>query len=336
MYSKMIVDSLGFPQLKSFSDFSKALSISNASLYSLINRKNNYYKTITIPKKNGDPRILHAPSFSMKVVQRWIYEEILKKVSVSPSAMAFVEHKNGLLDSANKHKNNMYLLHIDIQDFFDSINKERVRKLFYGLGYNSVIVFLLSELCTLDDKLPQGAVTSPALANLICYRLDARLSGLCKKRDVAYTRYADDMCFSAKDRVTLLKLYPIVLRIVSDEDFVVNERKTHYCSYTRRMSLLGLTINDQSVHVEYERKRKLRAKIYNSIVTGNYSNRLQIIGTISYIQSIEPNYKARVIKYISKIIQKEIVTSNKNLVDAYNKNKFYASLPDCVYSGKYD
>lgn len=90
---------------------------------------------------------------------------------------------------AEKHKNNLYVFKLDLKDFYPSIKREKVYYAFANIGYNADVSNLLTNICVVDDELPQGAVTSPYLANLICRKLDLRIAGYCNKRNIVYTRY---------------------------------------------------------------------------------------------------------------------------------------------------
>ena len=52
-------------------------------------------------------------------------------------------------------------------------------------------------LCYYDEGLPQGAPSSPAISNLILRDFDRTVGSWCAQRDIAYTRYCDDLTFSA-------------------------------------------------------------------------------------------------------------------------------------------
>ncbi len=84
---------------------------------------------------------------------------------------------------AEKHKNNLYVLKLDLKKFYPSIKRKKVYYAFLNIGYNADISNLLTNICVVDDELPQGAVTSPYLANLICRKLDLRIAGYCNKRN---------------------------------------------------------------------------------------------------------------------------------------------------------
>lgn len=332
--NRIYTNTLNIPYVNSFSELAESMSISNRFLYSLINQKDYFYRTKIIPKKSGAKRELHIPSYSMKAVQRWIYLNILVANNPSQNSMAFRPSINGILETAKQHKNNTYILEMDLHDFFNNINKERVYKFFLSIGYNYEVSYLLSELCTYNNCLPQGAVTSPCLSNLICYRFDMRLSGLCNKRGVTYTRYADDLSFSSNDKVQLNKIQNSIVQIIKNEGFSVNNSKTRFLSNFRRKNVLGLNLNDNSIHVPHDYKRIIRSEIFNCIRTGNYSDKRHIIGEIMYVNSIENKEGNDYIKYIKKYLinlsSKEWLRSNRFLSNEYNKNKFFEDLPDCI------
>ena len=143
--------------------------------------------------------------------------------------MAFRKGKDyGHKQNALYHSNTLYGLALDLKDFFPSITASKVYTIFSSLGYNNFAATILTNLCTLDGKLPQGSACSPALSNIICITLDKRLIGLCEKRGIRYSRYADDMYFSCDDKALLLKNFPIITKIIEDEDFNINEKKTHF------------------------------------------------------------------------------------------------------------
>lgn len=328
--NNVVIKTLGIPTIYSFSDLASKLSISQSTLYTMLNKKWYFYSEKQIPKKDGTNRELRVPMLSLKVVQKWILVEILQKISVSEFSMAFVPKRNGLLASAEMHRKNLFFLEMDIHNFFGNITEQKIYKLFCDMGYNFDVASILTGLCTYDGVLPQGAVTSPYLANLVCFNLDARLNGLCRKRDIVYSRYADDLCFSSNNRTILNKIEPIVEKILLDEGFEANKKKTRYLSDDTRKTIVGITVNNKEIHVAKQLKRRLRAKIYNAISTGNYSMRGEIIGTIAYITSIEKGYKKTILKYIEMITMRETLRDNMKIVEKYNENKFFKESKDML------
>ena len=287
-----------------------------------------------MPKKDGTPRSLNIPSLSLKVIQKWILIEILEKINVSEQAMAFVPKKNGLKENAEFHKKNIFLLEMDITNFFGTIAEKQVYKLFCSIGYGSKVATVLTNLCTYDGVLPQGAVTSPYIANLVCYHLDARLNGYCSRRDIEYTRYADDLAFSSNNKTLLNRVEKFLKYIVTKEGFIINEKKTRYLSNDVKKTVTGITINNEELHVDKSFKRTIRAQIYTSVKFKKYYDNDKIRGKIAYVNSIENCYQEKIIEYIKTIIVKPGLTSNLEVVNNFNKNKLFPILPDMVFTKK--
>ena len=170
------------------------------------------YKVFHVNKKDGTPRTIHAPAWSVKLFQRWILENILYKIKTSQYSYGFekgIRRGSPLVQCAEKHKNNLYVLKMDLKNFYPSIQRERVFYAFTDIGYNDEVANLLTNACVHDDALPQGAVTSAYLANIICRKLDVRIAGYCNKRNIDYTRYADDLTYSCDDRDLLKKFFDL-------------------------------------------------------------------------------------------------------------------------------
>lgn len=155
-----------------------------------------YYSEFSVSKKNGKgTRRIAAPSRRLKGIQRWILDNILSNTPVSESCTGYTK-KRSVVDNAKPHVDKAFVVNADIKDFFPSITIKRVIGLFQSLGYNRTISFCLARLCCFKGRLPQGAPSSPMIANLICRRLDTRLQAFAAARSWAYTRYSDDITIS--------------------------------------------------------------------------------------------------------------------------------------------
>ena len=329
--NSVVLNTLGVPVINSFEHLCEQLSITEQLLYYLTYKKEYCYFQKVIPKKDKTERILNVPNLSLKVVQKWILKEILEKIFVSEQAMAFVPNKNGLRENAERHKKNIFLLEMDITNFFGTITEQQVYTLFCNIGYNSKVAGILANLCTYNNYLPQGAVTSPYVANLVCYHMDARINGYCSRKDIVYTRYADDLTFSSDNRLLLNKIEKFIKYIVKDEGFTINDKKTRYLSNDVKKTVTGITINDDSIHVDKKFKRDLRAQIYCSIKLKDYQNNSQILGKIAYVNSIEKGFRDKIIRYITNLITRTEFAGNIDVVNAFNDNKLFAELPDMVF-----
>ena len=199
-----------------------------------------YYRIFGIPKKREGTRTIAEPLPNLKEIQRWILENILNHVAVSAYAKAYAKGRSPKA-GARLHCKQPVLLTVDIKEFFSSISSDRVRVLFEGLGYHRTVAKLLAGLCTLDGSLPQGAPTSPALSNLICRRLDARIAGYCKRRRIRYTRYADDIALSGCFQPG--QLISLVATVLASEGLRLNETKTRVARKNNRQVVTGIVVN---------------------------------------------------------------------------------------------
>jgi len=329
--NKTVIESLGLPMLTCFDDLVKELSLSGKLVYWLTKQDaEGRYKTFYVEKKDGGKRKINAPSVSLKIVQRWVLENILYKIKASQYSYGFMkENRKGspLVYCAEKHKNNLYILKLDLKNFYPSIKREKVYYAFANIGYNADVSNLLTNICVVDDELPQGAVTSPYLANLICRKLDLRIAGYCNKRNIVYTRYADDLTFSCDDRELLRKIYGMVKKIVEDEGFCLNQKKTVFMTPKNHKVVLGVTINDSLLKAPKEIKKSIRAMIHYEVATGDYTMNDKIRGYVAYVDSIEKNYKNKCISYLKKLSESTLCLF-PDIVKAYNSNKIYKELPD--------
>lgn len=329
--NKTVIDSLGLPMMTCFDDLVKHLRLSPKLVYWLTSDSPARYRIFNIPKKDGSNRTIYAPVYSLKAVQRWVLNNILYKIKVSPYSYGFSKDGKGspLVQCAEKHKNNLYVLKIDIKGFYPSVKREKVYNEFTNIGYNSNIANLLTNICVQGETLPQGAVTSACLANIICRNLDFRIAGYCNRRDIVFTRYADDMTFSSDNRDVLKSIYGTIRKILKSEGFLLNESKTRFLSPRCHKRVLGITINDNLIKAPKEMKRLIRSMIFNAFLSKDYSSNCTIKGYISYINSIETNYIDKVKKYIRGLYDSEY-TIIQELVNAYNNNKLFIDLPDMI------
>lgn len=333
--SALLINSLNLPHFETMDELSELIRLSSRLLYCLSVKTNNYYKTKLINKRNGQLREISIPSYTLRIVQRWILVEILNKILPSNRAMAFRKGKDfGHKKNAFYHADTLYGLAIDLKDFFPSIPASKVYTIFSNLGYNNFAATILTNLCTLEGKLPQGSACSPAISNIICITLDKRLIGLCEKRGIRYSRYADDMYFSCDDKALLLKNFPIITKIIEDEGFIINEKKTHFHTPSNKKQITGITVSstDREDYIELKApkklKQKIRAEIFTCIFSGEYGNKEHILGEIAYVNFIEKEngntYLERIKAYINKQISK--IQLFPELVEAYNNNKFFGDL----------
>lgn len=328
-----LLTQFNLPILHNLEDLSYSIGLSKKILFLFSNQKINkkFYSFFEITKKNGNKRKICAPNHQLKLVQKWILVNILSKLNVSDRAKAFCYGINGIKENAELHKTRLYLLEIDIKDFFNNIKRDRVYTLFRRKGYCCSIAGILANICTFDGYLPQGGICSPILSNLVCNSLDKRIIGLCDKRDIMYSRYADDMTFSSNEKSSLRRILPLIEKIIKEEGFELNKNKTRFLSPGSKKCITGITINGNNIKVSKALKRNLRVLIHKSIVNADYSNTNKIKGLVAFINSIEPSYKEKIIEYISNLSNKQYIYIDKHIVTEFNKNKFYKEITNYKY-----
>ncbi len=272
----------------------------------------SHYTRFEIPKRSGGMRAIWAPLPTLKQTQHWILHEILERLVVHGAAHGFLSGRS-IATNAAEHCNSQLLVKLDIENFFPSISWKRVKGVFRKAGYPEQIATLLALLCTeapreiVQDNgktyyvalaercLPQGAPTSPALTNALCLRLDRRITGFADKAGWRYTRYADDLTFSfAADNsqeADISRLLGTVKRILGEEGFNVNVKKTHVIRQHQAQQVTGLIVNGtQAPRVSRNLKRQMRAALHNlqqgkGLKEGESLNRLK--GYAAYIAMTE-------------------------------------------------
>jgi retron-type reverse transcriptase len=153
------------------------------------------YSRFTIPKRRGGVRAIEAPNDKLKALQRSVLRRLLNPLPMRQAVTGFVPGRS-IVDNARPHLGRAVVVNLDLADFFPTITLERVAAAWAGLGWGAEAALVLTRICTHEGRLPQGAPTSPALSNLVCRRLDARLEALIRRSGGRYTRYADDITLS--------------------------------------------------------------------------------------------------------------------------------------------
>lgn len=200
LYESCEVLSKKFRELKTPDDVAELLQIPYGYLaYYIYRMPSNYrYRTFRLPKKSGGYRTIYSPNNSLGIVQRKLSQVLYVIYQPKSSVHGFATSRS-IITNAKAHVGKQYVLNIDIKDFFDLINFGRVRGLFIGKPYqlDEKVATVLAQICCFNNKLPQGAPTSPIISNLICAKLDSELQRLSQKNGLFYTRYADDITFSS-------------------------------------------------------------------------------------------------------------------------------------------
>lgn len=214
----------------------------------------NRYKTFHIRKKSGGLREINAPCYQLGVLL-YILNTVFKAVyTPSESTMGFTEERS-VVTNAQIHIGHHYVFNIDLENFFPSIPQARVWARIQLPPFNlpKEVANVVAGLCchTNSDMtrnvLPQGAATSPLLTNAICDTLDRRMRGVAKRFGLHYSRYADDMTFSSMHNVYQegSDFRNEIKRLIEEQGFKMNEKKTRLLRDGDRQEVTGLTVNQR-------------------------------------------------------------------------------------------
>lgn len=340
------------PSILSLGHLAKRVGVEYSCLRDFVMRDGLYgnepseiYKKFSIRKRSGNRRFIHVPTPKLMRTQRWISEHILAKLPVHFSSQAF-NKGNSIKKCASRHCGAKWLIKIDIADFFSSVSEIQVYRIFRGLNYQPLVAFELARLCTVGTHnesprkknrnwnvltpnkkislysqnllgyLPQGAPTSPLLANLIMKESDNALQVLAQKSSLTYTRYSDDLIFSTSEtffnRSQAKKFIFDAYKILSKSGFKPQFRKTIIVPPSSKKIVLGLNVDSENPKLSKVTKDKIRQHLYyleklgpvqhafNRKFDSVWGLKMHLRGLLDYAYMIEPEFaKLNILRFNS-------------------------------------
>jgi hypothetical protein len=270
---------VALPQLPTLGDLAAWLGIERDELHWFADRWRvpahsaatplHHYSYKAIEKRDGRCRIIEIPKPRQRALQLKVLSGLLDRIPAHESVPGFRRGRN-IVTFAAPHVGKAVVMRFDLTDFFASVHAGRVYSDFHSFGFSPAVAQVFTALCTKrvpsgrllaadvrerlpwqerqryrNRHLPQGAPTSPALANLCAFRFDRRLAGLARSVGATYTRYADDLAFSGDENVARMveRLSVRVAAIAIEEGFSVNLRKTRVMRRGARQHLAGVVVN---------------------------------------------------------------------------------------------
>ncbi len=261
------------------------------------------YKVFQIPKRNGGSRIISQPARELKALQRVIVDRVLSACPIHSAATAY-KPGSSIKSNAAAHVNNGPILKYDFKDFFPSItSKDWVAycQRFNIFDDNKDIFIstrILFQHFNKQLRLAIGAPSSPCLSNVLMHDFDARLTEMVSPDRVTYTRYADDLTFSAP-RTGFLTVVDSrlrqVIREIGSPSLMINEEKTVLATKKYKRMVTGLILtNDKTVSIGHRRKREIRAAVHEfSYGRLNFDQQVQLAGRLAFVNDIEPKFLAK-------------------------------------------
>ncbi len=284
-----------------------------------------HYRSARLDKRQGI-RLLEVPKPRLRENQRKILRRILDRIPAHPAAHGFAKARSPRT-FAMPHSERDVVISVDLRRFFPSIGFDRVVAIFEAVGYPRTVAANLAALCTTvtparelvgvdrptaarlrATHLPQGAPTSPALANLAARQLDIRATGLARSVGVRYSRYADDLAFSGGPDLDVDRLLWLITQIAHDEGFTIHPDKTRVRRAHQRQQLTGLVVNSWPA-VPREEYDTLRALLHNCIASGpaeqnrHHHNdfRAHVYGRIARIGETNETRRAKLLSMASRV-----------------------------------
>ncbi len=273
-----------------------------SDLIRIIQRAPNMYKSFYIPKRTGGVRLISQPAREVKVLQRALVKALLQDLPIHDAATAYRSGRS-ILDNARAHARSGPILKMDFEDFFPSIHAKDWVAYCQRTGClpKQEEVHLTTRLMFFREsgdrtlRLAIGAPSSPMLSNILMYEFDKRIVEEVAKDRVIYTRYADDITFSAPRTGYLTgvrRSVAKVLRTTQNPKLSVNESKTTFITKKYHRTVTGLTLsNEGKVTIGHENKRKVHAAVHG-VTLGRLSRRQiqELAGILAYINAAEPSF----------------------------------------------
>jgi RNA-directed DNA polymerase len=288
----------------------------------LKSRPSTHYKVYKIPKRSIGFRLIAQPTKKLKHVQRIIVGLLSREIKVHENATAYIQGKN-IAFNASIHQNSHYLLKLDLENFFNSIKPNMLFKEFerQNVHLTNDDAFLLEQLCFWNRSkkkngslvLSVGAPSSPFMSNALMFTFDKELSDFCSSQNVSYSRYADDMTFSTKEKNILQTVHKQVIFLLSkyfSGNLRINDSKIIYSSKAHNRHVTGVTLtNDNKLSIGRAKKRLISAMVHNFKNNTLAKDDVQTLkGLIGYAHSIEPVFVT--------MLQKKY---GENIIEAINK-----------------
>lgn len=287
--------------IKAFDDICEELGFSPQFLFELGNNSSAHYRVFDLAKKSGGKRTICVPSDHLKGIQRLILDNLLCRFKMPEHVHGAVKGRS-IVTNAEVHVNKPLIVNIDLRDFFGSIPCDRVKVIFSNhFGFDDKASEVFARLTTYAGALPQGAPTSPTLANIAALELDRAILQICEESSgtslLHYSRYIDDITISGDSQLAII--LSRVFRAIQDCGFKSNPEKLKFARANYRQKVTGVIVN-RKVNAPKKLIRKLRQQLYyiNKFGFSNHCVKLdlskeefyrEIKGCIAHLRQTRPD-----------------------------------------------
>lgn len=300
---------IALADLVTLSDLGRELSVTEADLQSIAQTLPRYYRRKEKVEPDGGHRTFYIPHGELKKLQGIIAKRLLSPLPLHQAIHSYRKGRS-TLTNARVHFGRPFMVKLDIAKYFPSISRDRVFRLLGMLGFSGQIARMLAVLTTFKDQLPQGAPTSPAIANLVIDEIiKRRIAPLCEKHRLELSVYGDDLTISGAKLIIGLKR--LVERILKEEGFKVSTKpsKNQLLLQNDQKVVTGYVVKEDRLDVQKSRYREIRAIIHNCLKKGWASQfdcdlktaKQRLRGKIEYIRKVNPIRGDRLLRDCDRI-----------------------------------
>ena len=289
------------------------------------------YEIFKIPKHSGGLRTISAPTGNLKLLLESMYTALNRSYNtILPHNCAYAYTKGrDTYTALQRHVTSEWFLKLDIKDFFPSCNKALLMSKIPQVFPFNLIQELIPEhfekmidYCLLNDQLPQGTNMSPMLTNTLMVEFDVKFSRFCERQGLIYTRYADDMLISGKEKFNFIYIQNVAIAILKElgYNFTIKKEKTRFGSIKGSNWNLGLMLNkDHNITIGHRKKKVFKAMLNNFIQENLLTNNQpwsimdiqHLAGLYSYYKRIEPEYIDYIISQYNSKYNVDVVSALK-------------------------
>jgi hypothetical protein len=288
----------------------EVLGVSRLKLKEITENISDYYDPFDVRARGKSKwRHIDNPIGELKEIQKKIYNRILKKRKLPDYFTGGITGRS-LVDNVRAHVNKEEIVCIDIKKYFPSISNKKVFKYFKEeLGFSTDVSKILTILTTYKHHLPQGAPTSPYLANLTLKNTGEKIYDLCRENNLDLTIYIDDITFSGVNARTIMNE---VISLIQKDGLAVSNKKIKIMRSGVTQTVTGLKVN-RKINVTSNYSEEIRSAIY----TLSSSNRVtkeelsKIWAKIQYVKNVSFKEGARLENYYLKYFKKVRHSFNK-------------------------
>jgi len=316
-------------KLNDFNDVSAILGEELKLLTYLKKLKNRLYTSYYIKKRNGKREIntylykrhlsdleddipqlhgyelakLSRASEKLEEIHRKIDSRILDEIELPECVNGFKKGES-IKKAVQPHVGNDYVACLDIHNFFPSVKSDYVLEGLQSCGIGADAAWLIARLVSYKGHLPQGAVTSPKASNIAFMKVDKQILELAKSKGITYTRYADDLVFSAN--FELKDFVEEAIQLVTNAGYTINSQKIKFYGPKEPHYILGIIANSK-LNMPRDKRRNLEAAIHNYVDkhlvpagVNEIRYKKTLLGKAAYMLSINPNL-GRLQKLVMKL-----------------------------------